>query len=256
MNPLQLHIHRQEDKHYRAVSVNELQSVSWQNLPLIVEIDFKDFAGMEELLLSELTEQEKLRSFNYQKRQDALRFIVGRAFLRRIISQFTGVHAGSIVIGQGPNLKPELRYPELPLNFNVSHAGTKVILAFDKHPIGIDIESSENALKTPLFGHKVLSVSEQKNLLTEGNYRENFCLYWTRKEAFLKAIGKGIDDDVVNIPALDGRYKVWGLESDGHRDWSVLSFNAGDGYICSLACSGEMDRTADLQYFKLAPGIH
>lgn len=256
MNPLQLHIHKQEDNALTWMSINDINAITWHNQPLIVEIDYKDFAGMEEVLLSELSEQEKLRSFNYQKRQDALRFVVGRAFLRRIISRFTGVHAGSVVIAQGQNLKPELRYPELPLNFNVSHAGSKVILAFDRHPVGIDIESSENALKTPLFGHKVLSVTEQKNLITEGNYRENFCLYWTRKEAFLKAIGKGIDDDIVNIPALDGRYKVWGLETAGHQDWSVLSFNAGDGYICSLACSGRHERSSMLQYFKLSPGLN
>lgn len=252
MSPLQLQIQHNNNKQVHEMSLTEMHAIHWQNLPLIVEINCKEFKSMEDELLSDLNEQEKLRSFNYKNRQEALRFIVGRSFLRKIIAQFSGVSIHKIDIKEGQNLKPELRYPDYPINFNVSHAGSKVILAFDKTPIGIDIENSENALKTPLFGHKVLSVAEQKNLITAGNYRENFCLYWTRKEAFLKAIGKAIDDDVVNIPALDGRYKVWGLDSEGQQAWTVMSFNAGEGYICSLACCGDHDRTSLLKHFKLA----
>ena len=252
MNPLNIQIHKFNANPLKVISIADMTSIIWQQLPILIEINYNDFAGKEELLLADLSEQEKLRSFDYHKRSDALRFIVGRAFLRKAISRLTGIHAAEIVIARGANEKPELRYPQLPLNFNVSHARSKVIIAFDRDPIGIDIESSENALKTPLFGHKALSVNEQKTILTEGNYRENFCLLWTRKEAFLKAIGKGIDDDIVNIPSIEGRYKVWGLEAEGNNnDWSVMSFNTDEGYICSLAFNGEDNRAASLNYFKV-----
>lgn len=255
MNPLQLHIHKFNDRILQVLSIDDISSVSWQQLPLIIEINYNDFDGQEEKLLSDLSEHEKLRSFTYQKRTDALRFVTGRAFLRKIISRITGINAAEIVIGKGENQKPVLHYPQVPLNFNVSHAKNKVILAFDRHPIGIDIENSENALKTPLFGHKALSVTEQKTLITEGNYRENFCLLWTRKEAFLKAIGKGIDDDIVNIPSIEGRYKVWGLNTEQNSDWSVMSFHTEEGYICSLACNDEGNRTSEMTYLKVGPAF-
>lgn len=255
MQPLQLHIHKFNDRPLQMLSIQDIYDVSWKKLPLLIEINFKDFEGHEEKLLADLSEQEKLRSFTYQKRSDALRFITGRAFLRKVISRITGVNAAELVIGKGDNQKPVLEYPQVPLNFNVSHAKNKVILAIDRYPVGIDIENSENALKTPLFGHKALSVNEQKMLLTEGNYRENFCLLWTRKEAFLKAIGKGIDDDIVNIPSMEGRYKVWGLPSEKHSDWSVMSFHTDEGYICSLACNNEAERSNEMTYLKVAPAF-
>ncbi|MFM6983309.1 MAG: hypothetical protein ACKOXF_04190 [Chitinophagaceae bacterium] len=110
MHPLQLHIHRFNDRPIQMLSIQDIQEVSWQKLPLVIEINFKDFEGHEEKLLADLSEQEKLRSFAYQKRTDALRFITGRAFLRKIISRITGLNAAELVIGKGENQKPVLEY--------------------------------------------------------------------------------------------------------------------------------------------------
>ncbi len=249
MQHLNLNISTLKNEQLNWVSISDIEAVNWMQLPAILEVDYMDFEGKQDILLSVLSEQEKLRSFNYHKKSDSLRFLTGRAMLRKLLGKLLNIHPSQLVIEQGVNKKPVLKFPQSKLHFNVSHTKNKVLIAVDKKPIGVDVECAENAIKAPIIGKKVLSIQEQFAIIQSENQRREFCLLWTRKEAFLKAIGKGIDDDVASIPSLDGRYKVWGLNEVHASEWTIQSYTNGSEYVYSLAFNPNEE--GQIAFYKL-----
>lgn len=97
-----------------------------------------------------------------------------------------------------PDISPSLSAPTVPF-FNLSHSGDFVILAISDTPVGCDIERLHKAI----LSRHVFHPNELSLLLSlpEGNARNQaFLRLWTAKEAFLKAIGTGID---ANATAYD-----------------------------------------------------
>src|SRR5574343_769076 len=120
MNFLNLKISRCNSEQISVVDIKAIDAINWTQLPAILEIDYLNFGGQEEYLLSFLSEQEKLRSFNYHRKNDALRFITGRAILRVVLGKLLNVNPSQLIIEQGENKKPVLKYPQAKLHFNVS----------------------------------------------------------------------------------------------------------------------------------------
>ncbi len=113
-------------------------------------------------------------------------------------------------------LDPSVYASAIPF-FNLSHSGDFVMLAISDTPVGCDIERKRKAI----LSHHVFHPKELELLrsLPEGNARDyEFLRLWTTKEAFLKAIGTGIDADAAtydlseinSICLADG--SVWQIE--------------------------------------------
>ncbi len=106
--------------------------------------------------------------------------------------------------------------PSIPF-FNLSHSNDFVMLAISDTPVGCDIERLHKAI----LSHHVFHPKELARLhsLPEGDTRNReFLRLWTAKEAFLKAIGTGIDANAAtydfssknSISLADG--SVWTIE--------------------------------------------
>lgn len=125
------------------------------------------------------------------------RFIAGREFLRETLGTYLQLPPWEIRLETGAHGKPRLagcRCNAPLLHFNLSHSGPLILLAIAvDHEIGIDVE--QIATDAPIIDMARLAFShrEKKELsVFQGiNQLEAFYRCWTRKEAFLKAIGKG-----------------------------------------------------------------
>lgn len=76
------------------------------------------------------------------------------------------------------------------LNFNISHSGDYVCVAFSNKDVGIDLEQI-----TPIDLDSVLQYlhEDEREYISEAKIpNEAFFKVWTRKEAFLKAKGCGL----------------------------------------------------------------
>jgi len=61
-------------------------------------------------------------------------------------------------------------------------------------------------------------------------------LYWTRKEALTKATAKGLDDNLKDIPCLDGPHSVsTAIVPEVETSWRVNSFEVDEDHVGSVA---------------------
>src|SRR5581483_9531416 len=68
-------------------------------------------------------------------------FVLCRAALRRLIAHSLSITPDEIRFGYGASGKPYLTYPHIDLFFNVSHSGTRGLIAIAAgKEIGVDVE--------------------------------------------------------------------------------------------------------------------
>lgn len=117
-----------------------------------------------------------------------------QVLLRQILAHYVRISAAKLIIERGEFGKPYL--PDFPeWQFNLSHSGEKLLIAVsDEMPVGIDIEKIKPRRSLVDLVKKCFAVSEQNYwfALPENEQLNVFYEFWTRKEAVVKGIGRGI----------------------------------------------------------------
>ncbi|MBB5144666.1 4'-phosphopantetheinyl transferase family protein [Desulfovibrio intestinalis] len=138
-----------------------------------------------------VTKNELDKSARFRHSADAVRHIAGRALVRRML-EAAGHKKFDDDFFLNPYGKPYS--PGSGLHFSISHSGSMVWAAFCREaPVGIDVESQLTLpdladLATQLHPREAQAIdSFSPEERTAAFYR---C--WTRKEAVLKALGKGL----------------------------------------------------------------
>lgn len=198
-------------------------------------LELEDMQGHELKFLPLLSDLERQRYTAYSKQKDAFRFILSKAVSKLIMGKMLGIPATDLKIAYQKKGKPYVLGAESLIQFNVSHTDEMVALALDANPIGVDIESIDNISKAEAVGNKVLSESEQMAIARDKAPKTQFCVFWTRKEALLKGLGKGIDDDIKKVPAIDGVHHIWEDWGPTLPNWNVRSLSIFGGHCCSVA---------------------
>lgn len=146
------------------------------------------------LFLSELDSSE-IKILPKQGGKDSELSLIGQILARKVVSNETLTPMKNVLIGKTKLGKPIIKKPsDLNLDISISHSGSYLVIGIcDNGKIGVDIE----LLKNFDFGvfKNCLSVSEEIyiNSGKEITQRlENFYEIWTRKEAYLKALGTGL----------------------------------------------------------------
>lgn len=182
-----------------------------------------------------LLDLEEINSVNrYYKEADKNRFIICRSILKYLLSMHARMDVEHVKIDYLANKKPYL--PSHPsLFFNVSHSENYALIAIANRPIGIDIEYiNENFNFTPLL-HDIFNDTEVSFIKKSQDKRHAFYSLWTRKEAFVKALGKGIDDDFLKTPSLDGLHYLNTSDVEANKNWNIQGFEITDHYLGALA---------------------
>ena len=135
--------------------------------------------------------------------------------------------------GKGAHGKPYLKkYPAW--HFNLSHSGTKVMLACSASELGVDIEKT-GPVRERVLG-KAFAPAEQRYVnAAEGAERDRrFTEVWARKESFLKACGTGIERELGTLSVIgeDGKPVRSIVTEEGSYDLYCPA--EIDGYECFL----------------------
>jgi 4'-phosphopantetheinyl transferase len=151
-----------------------------------------DYKREVRYLASLLSQDEKERAVHFKYLKDQHNFIIARGILRRLLSLYLNTAPQEIEISYGLWGKPCL--PIESLYFNLSHSRAYALYGFARdYEIGIDLEYIDESLDLEEMALNIFSPAEQKQWkkLNEKDKRQAFFKFWTRKEAYLKAMGKG-----------------------------------------------------------------
>jgi 4'-phosphopantetheinyl transferase len=153
-----------------------------------------DAVRSSEAVLSD-TDRQRANLFTFDR--DRRRFVVGRAHLRELLARRLGVRPESVKLTCGARGKPAIApgSTDLDLRFNVSHAGDIAAYAIaNGREVGIDIEAVRAVPNADGIASRFFSRQENEayRALDPSDRPLGFLNCWTRKEAFVKALGDGL----------------------------------------------------------------
>lgn len=188
-----------------------------------------------------LTDDELDRAGRFKFYRDRRVFIVARATLRKLLAVRLDVQPKAVELAYGPNGKPSLaqRFAESKLRFNVSHSGDLVLYAFGRSgEIGIDVEKVRAIPEADAIAAKFFSRRENESYLAldPKDRPIGFFNCWTRKEAFIKAIGDGLRYplhlfEVSLAPGEPAQILQVGSTLGKDCGWTIRSFVPQPGFI-------------------------
>jgi 4'-phosphopantetheinyl transferase len=203
----------------------------------------------------ERTALEKLLSASERGRASGIkldthrrRYVVGHGRLRRVLARYVDARAEEIEFGMHPRGKPFIAQAQNPmdLQFNFSHTADVAMVAVALGRIvGMDIEEHRSDVDMELIARRQFAPGEQDRFvsLPRADRRDAFYRCWTRKEAYLKAIGDGIAGGLQGFevsflpneaPAL--------LRAKGGADeckrWSIIAIDAGENLSAACVIEG------------------
>ena len=115
------------------------------------------------------------------------------------------------------------------VHFNISHSGGYIAVAVSDHPVGIDVETkSDPDLKVTA---RFYSEAEQVAVRAAEDPQKAFRRLWTRKEAYVKCTGTGIEGAIDRIPGLADRFGTY----------SITTLREEAAYTLSLAIQSPVD---------------
>jgi 4'-phosphopantetheinyl transferase len=172
------------------------------------------------LLATRLARGERERAARFRFERDRRRFIAARARLRELLGARLGAAPEAIELACGESGKPVLagRFAASGLQFSVSHSEDLALYAFASAPVGIDVEARRPLAEARAIAERFFAPRER---------RLDFFYAWTRKEAFVKALGGGL---ALPLEALD--------LCTAPRGWRLESFAPAPGFIAALALYG------------------
>ena len=190
-----------------------------------------------------LSEEERDRSLKYRFEVDRNRFIVRRGMLRRILAGYLRNEPQDVDFCARTFGKLCLADLSRSLVFNVTHSqGMALIAVTQAGTIGVDVECVRPLPDLEMMIESCLSPSERVTLETfpATSRLEYFYRYWTCKEAYLKAIGVGLDRPLTSVEVMmndsSSEHPVT-LRIAGEEcpDFIVRSFVPFEGYVAAMA---------------------
>lgn len=171
------------------------------------------------------------------------RFIAGRAHLRRILAGYLGTSTTTVCFSYSSYGRPSLQSAMNPsaIEFNVSHSEDSWVLAAARNRrLGIDVERIRSdfggediarANFAPSEVDALLSVAEQERM-------QAFFNCWTRKEAYVKALGAGLQIPLDSFEVSLRQDEPARFRRGAGEDWHLLSFLVETGYQAAVAYQG------------------
>jgi 4'-phosphopantetheinyl transferase len=144
-----------------------------------------------------LVAKERERAARFHFAHDRRNFIAARGLLREILSHYLQLSPHTLQFKYTARGKPYLTHDcgGQWLRFNVSHSGELALYAISRgRELGVDIEECRTDIEHRQIASNFFSKQEVASLhaLPAHLQQEAFFLCWTRKEAYIKAIGEGL----------------------------------------------------------------
>lgn len=195
-----------------------------------------------------LSSDERQRADRFVFDRDRRRYVACRTALRRALGAYLGAPAASLTFSYGERGKPALAsVGRGEIEFNVSHAADLAVFAVTRGTaVGVDVESLERTVDFEGLATRFFSSDEARQLLALSPAARPAAFFncWTRKEAYVKAIGDGLACplDSFAVSLIDGeRAAMRWIRGDDARSWRLDAFTPAAGFVGAVAVRGALD---------------
>jgi 4'-phosphopantetheinyl transferase len=213
-----------------------------------------------------LSTEEMTRAERFYFERDRHRYIIAHALLRILLGRYLAIETSQIRFAYNAYGKPFLdldldldleldleldqnlssRETTTTLHFNLSHSHEMALYAFTySRQVGIDIEYMRSNIDYSSLAVHYFSPRENAMLqeLPEALRSEAFFNCWTRKEAYIKARGKGLSLplELFDVSLKPGEpAALLGSREDPPQTayWSLRELAPGAGYAGAFAVEG------------------
>lgn len=218
-------------------------------------------APINSALAGVLTDGERARARRFRSDSHRDHFIVCRAAQRDILGVYAGVAPEAIAFQYSAYGKPSLdggSERARRIRFNTSNSGQLAVFAVAmEREVGIDVEADRAIPDALPLARRFFSAAEFDALLAtpaESRHRA-FLTCWTRKEAFIKAVGLGVSMpldgfDVTIRPDEPAALRCTRPDPSAAERWSMHSLDMRLGYFGALVVEGTID---GLHFFEWRP---
>ena len=190
-----------------------------------------------------LSPDESDRAARFRFERHRMRFTLARSALRIFLGRLLNCDPKCVQFQYGPKGKPDLAGGLSPVSFNASNSGDLAAYAFTTAcPIGIDIEHIRPMPDLHDVARHFFSSDEVTDLmnLPDDERPAGFFRCWTRKEAYIKAVGDGLSlplDSfrVTLLPSDPPRIVHLRGSGDSAANWSLHAFTPAPGYFGAFA---------------------
>ena len=192
-----------------------------------------------------LSDDEHARAARFRFDDHRRRFATARGLMRWLLAHYTGSDPAALRFGHGPAGKPALLAAPAAadLAFNLSHSGGHALLGVARGmALGVDIESVRAVPDSASIASSLFATAEVQALqaLPLPRRSEGFFACWTRKEAYVKALGGGLsvplDGFEVSVdPDAPAALRSIGGSPGAAAGWTLWGERLGCGAWCAVA---------------------
>lgn len=189
-----------------------------------------------------LEPHERARAARFHFDHDRRAYVAAHALGRALLADWTGLAGPDWRFQPGEHGKPEVVAPPWPrrLRLNLSHTrGLAAAVLTEEHDVGIDVEWLDRNSAADDVAERFFARSECV-LLRRARPAERmptFLALWTLKEAYVKAIGKGLaqplDAFAFDLTPLSISFADAG--ADDPRHWLFMRWRPGPAHVMALA---------------------
>jgi len=196
-----------------------------------------------------LAPDERERAARFFSQQHRERFVAAHGVMRQVLASLLGESPSALQFVRGEHGKPRLaaQAAQAGLAFNLSHSGPWALLGWCWHAdIGVDIEvwrtmSDEAALVRRFFSQ---AENARYAALPDEQRQQGFFDCWARKEAYIKAVGRGLalPLDSFDVTFGDDQPRLLrcaAVEGDA-RSWALAAVDVGPGASAAVVLEGDV----------------
>lgn len=191
-------------------------------------------------------ELSRVRRFYFDKHRN--HYIAAHGQMRKILCYYLNVKNEDLNFSFNEFGKPFLENGAL--YFNISHSNNLALLAINlKFELGVDIEWKKRKVNHLQIGERFFSAKEFSDLksLPPEHQRQGFFNCWTRKEAYIKARGKGLgiplkEFEVSLKPDESVELRSTNHDPEAVSSWHLYSVNPHPDYTGALCVNHTQEK--------------
>lgn len=211
-----------------------------------------------------MSDDERTRAACFRFARDRHIYTITRALVRTTLSRYAPVHPSAWVFTADPHGRPQIAVSHPLANrivFNVSHTAGLIALAIRWDlAVGVDVENVRERQTALEVVDTFFSVEERRALagLPPASLHDRFFEYWTLKESYVKARGRGLslpldrftiafpDEETISLSCSP-------LFDDDASRWCLWQFRFGNAHLVAVCAERDRDRTPQVSITQVVP---